>query len=116
MRYAIPFNLEKRLCNRFGFTVENRKFGESITFVKNKPTTKKAETIYYPGLNDEDKRRLEGRCDSIVDFFADPYKCMAAVRQRLHNLAQSQPLAGRQYVLDFIEENFPESGKKKESV
>jgi hypothetical protein len=109
MRYDIPFWLEHRLVERFGFVIEKRTFNECITFVK--PSKKDGRQTFVmgtPKLTSEEERKLCARCDSIVDWFKDPYKMEKAVRQRLHNLSQALPQAAREYVLKYIEENFPE--------
>lgn len=122
MRYAIPFYLEKRLCDKFGFEVESKKFNDSIVFVKTKKknitpahihvavdNTKPKQTITFsPALDEKEKTKLEQQCDAIVDFFPDPYKAIPAVRQRLHNMSQGKSLAARQFVLEYMDENFPQ--------
>lgn len=118
MRYAIPFALESKLCNKFGFAVDSRKFQDCITFVKSKTrpgrTTIRASALtsnvtVSPGLTAEEQKKLVERCDTIVDWFPDPYNAIMAVRQRLHNVSQALPsMAARQFVVDYMEENFPE--------
>lgn len=118
MRYSLPFHLEHKLVNKFGYVIEIKRFNDCIVFVKPKkakPKAKAAQVIYTPGLTSYQQKQLTQRCDNLVDHFPDPYSVPTAVRQRLHNLAQSlASLAERQHVINFMEEHFPET--LKESV
>lgn len=114
MRYGLPFYLESKLIHKFGFAVDQRKYNDCITFVKRKPTVIGTPEPVAPGLSDFKRKELAKRCDIIVDFFPDPYNAIGPVRIRLHNMAQAlKVLAERQYVLDYTEDNFPESYSKK---
>jgi hypothetical protein len=122
MRYSLPVHLEQKLCNKYGWAVKSQKFNECIIFVKARKGEKKVEKptirvkagstgtlMFSPGVTEKEKDALYQRCDTIVGFFPDPYSAIQAVRQRLHNMSQSLPLAQRQVVLNYMEEEFPES-------
>jgi hypothetical protein len=127
MRYSLPVHLEQKLRNKYGWAVESQKYNEHITFVKIpknqpaliipsvKPTirvkagTTSSTLVFSPGITEKEKTALTERCDRIIDNFQDPYSAVMGVRQRLINLSSSLPLAQKQFVLDFMEEEFPES-------
>lgn len=53
-------------------------------------------------------KELEGRCDRIINFFADPFNNIGPVRTRLYNMARTLKTAPeRQYVQDYMDDNFP---------
>jgi len=114
-KYTLPFFVEQRLVQKFGFAVESRVFGDGITFVKRerKPAEKpRLKTIYYPSLTDAEQKALLKRCELIVDFYPKPYEARKAIRQRLINLAEVMvEKAKYQYIMDFMEEFFPEEVK-----
>lgn len=119
MRYSIPMYLEARLCSKFGYTVESKKFNDSIVFVKtNKKTGIQKHTpkvvaeaqktlMFGPELDQKAKNALDNRCDNIVDHYPDPYSVIPAVRQRLLAMGSTLPLAQRQHVLEFVDRHFP---------
>jgi hypothetical protein len=118
MRYAIPFYLEQILVTKFGFYVESRKFGDCISFVKpsKKSTSGQQQTFtVVSSLTTEEERKLLARCDSIVDFYPDPWQAVPAIRQRLHNIAQALPEPAREFVLKYRKENFPADLQKEAS-
>ena len=114
-KYTLPFFVEQRLVQKFGFAVESRVFGDGITFIKRdrKPAVNpKLNTIYYPGLTSSEQKELLKRCEIIVDFYDKPHEASRAIRQRLINLAEIMvEKAKYQYIMDFMEEFFPEEVK-----
>lgn len=56
---------------------------------------------------------LERQCDNIVGFFNDPFNSTVQVRQRLVNISINMDDEERQYVQDYMDENFPIEGKTK---
>lgn len=135
---GLPFNLESKLCNRFGYAVEQRIYGQFVSFryspkpigpVFPKPGEKgdllvPAKDNVVPliqpgssmntgtGIVASRQSELLKRCDNIVDFFPDPYNSEKAIRTRLHNMSQTLPAAERQFVQDFMDDNFPTHDRK----
>lgn len=105
----MPFALESKLIHRYGYVIQQRKPGEYIEFVFNpKPIDKDNVVKLFPNPIPADRRKeLMIRCDNIVDFFSDPYNSQRAVRTRLHNMSQTLNAQERQFVLEYMDENFP---------
>ncbi len=140
IKTSIPFHLENRLVNKWGFMVDKRIPGEYILFKKNyisdktanddglkrtiraavgKVTTSTVGTkiVYlevgnrHPGLSPYQKKVLEKRCDNIVCFFPDPFSVPESVRARLRIIMQHLTAPEAQFVLEYMDENFPVEDK-----
>lgn len=124
---GLPFNLESKLCNRFGYAVEQRIYGQFVSFryspkpigpvlpAKSTTTDNVVQLIKAgtgTGIVASRQSELLKRCDNIVDFFPDPYNSEKAIRTRLHNMSQTLPAAERQFVQDFMDDNFPTHDRK----
>lgn len=128
-RADLPYYLEIRLQNKdHGFHVQTRVFKESITFGKN---TQSKETLAPTGeayakeetmadilikqsqLPPPARRlELERRCDNIVCFYPDPYNCTRAIRVRLTMMQQKMCQADKNFIQQYMDENFPEEQEK----
>lgn len=105
-KHNMPFHLESKLCNRYGYAVDQRIVGQFVTFKYSpKPTTNVVQ-LPQPLLQTRQTELLR-RCDNIVEFFADPYNSQRAVRTRLHNMSQTLTSAEKQFVLEYMDDNFP---------
>jgi hypothetical protein len=121
---GLPFNLESKLCNKYGYAVEQRIYGQFVSFryspkpigpvLPAKPTEGTVVPLFpVPGgISATRQSELMKRCDNIVDFFPDPYNQEKAIRTRLHNMSQTLPAAERQFVQDFMDDNFPAHDRK----
>lgn len=117
---GIPFNLESKLCNRYGYAVEQRVYGQFVSFrYSPKPdiivtTSTTSTTNVQPLFPIAPTRQSEllKRCDNIVDFFPDPYNSEKAIRTRLHNMSQTLTASERQFVQDYMDDNFPTHDRK----
>lgn len=107
---TMPFHLESKLVNRYGYAVQQRKPGEYIEFVFSPPTAAQNKSNVV-NLHDPIPQarctELLRRCDNIVEFFPDPYNSQRAVRTRLHNMSQTLSTPERQFVLEYMDDNFP---------
>lgn len=116
----LPFALESKLVTKLGYAVEKRVPNESIHFIQRTilpkviknlvPTSSvNVHAVIGPSLSLSDIQQAElmRRCDNIVDFFPDPYNQGKAIRQRLHNMSQTLSVSERQFVLDYMDDNFP---------
>jgi len=114
-KYSLPLYLESKLVNKYGWVVERREYNQHIIFIRSRSAKRKPNpTIKFgPALDEAQQKKLTERCDNIVNFFPDPYATTMAVRQRLHNLAQALESVQQQFVLDYMEENFPEQDEYK---
>lgn len=107
MKSSMPFALESKLIHKYGWVIQQRKPGEFIEFVF-KPKPADSNVVKFPDpISPERRKDLMTRCDNIVDFFPDPYNAQRAVRTRLHNMSQTLIAAERQFVLEYMDENFP---------
>lgn len=108
--HDLPLWLETRLLRKHDYYIYSRVYNDCIVFQK-KP--KQGELVVVPKLQPDQQISLMTRCDRIVDFFPDPYSAVMAVRQRLHNMSQGLSMAERQFVVEYMDENFPESDRGK---
>lgn len=123
LKRTLPFHLETRLSHRFQFDVRrDLDNGALVAIRRMSPATHTITpphstvrygsdgTLLFPEkMTDGQKFELETRCDRIVDYFDDPYNKVIAVRQRLHNMAQGLTPVKGQFVIDWMNEHFPES-------
>lgn len=118
MNTEIPFWLESKLVNKYGYYIQKRFPGEYILFVKMSNTTVSSNNINQvvkpdvPSLGRQmtaaEEHILEQRCDTIVDFFPKPYDVVPSVRARLNNMRQTlQSVEEQQFVLEYMDYNFP---------
>lgn len=101
-----PFHLETKLVNRYGYAVQQRKPGEFVEFVYSPKPASNVVMLTQPVAATRQTELLM-RCDNIVEFFPDPYNSQRAVRTRLHNMSQTLSSAEKQFVLDYMDDNFP---------
>lgn len=133
MKPNLPFRLESKLVNRYGYYIQKRFPGEYILFVKMgnaKPDMKAAvaspiSTQPNPAINAEvpslgrqltvgEEFILEQRCDNVANFYADPYAFARQIIIRLNNMRQALgSVEEQQFVLDYMNYNFPEDEEKK---
>lgn len=129
VKSTIPWQLENRLVNHWGFAVEKRIYMPEnyVLLKKSYISDKKADddagvqrtiraavqdNIVSPnfkpeGLSKWQIKQLEKRCDNIVNFFPDPYSVPKAVRARLTIIQQHLTPAEAKFVEEYAEENFP---------
>lgn len=131
MRGNLPIHIEARLVNKWGYAIDKRVHGDFVLLKKtyisdkvddglkrtirasvDKPTTTTTETkIVYPNfkaqLTAHEKKALEKRCDNIVNHFPDPYSVPESVRARLSIITQKMTLCEAEFVLEYMDENFP---------
>ena len=121
MKVSLPGHVENRLVNKWGYAVDKRVLGHYIIFSKSYVSDKKIGTRddgvkrtirasvldFKNQLTTIQKKALEKRCDNIVSFFDDPYSVPKSVRARLSIIMQGLPLAEAQFVLEYMDENFP---------
>lgn len=128
LRYEAPEEAVEKLVKEYNYRVSERVFQQHILLAKivnehltplPKPVEKASNVVnlYNPphvpssseSVTAERKRQLEDQCDKIIDWFPDPYRMYAAVRTRLHNFRQRLPIPEQQFVLEFMDEHFPEN-------
>jgi hypothetical protein len=121
-KHTFPWLLERRLRNEFRYNEMQRIWGGSdgdyMIFRRTggEQTNLPAENRKPPdkptfefSMSNAEKYALEKRLDAMVGNFQDPYKKVVEVRRRLHNYGQAlATVERRQFVIDYIEENFPE--------
>lgn len=124
MKMPLPFHVEYRLVHKWGYVIEKRLVGDFVLFKKSyisdkalkdegvKRTIRASvnDKIVYPdfnGLTTQQKKALEKRCDNIVNFFPDPYSVPESVRTRLKIIMQRLTMPEAQFVLEYMDENFP---------
>jgi hypothetical protein len=135
IKATIPAHLENSLVNHWGYAVEHRIHNDYILFKKSyisdkgkstanddgvkrtirasvdKPTVITGDNILRPNFKDQlskyQKTALAKRCDNIVMMFPDPYAVPESVRARLKVVMQRMTLPEAQFVLDYMDENFP---------
>jgi hypothetical protein len=112
LRPDTPDGVVRQLVIKHHYVVQSRVSGVGITLTKITPTSDAKYTAERTGtLSPVEEYELERRCDRIVEWFADPYGHTKEVRRRLHNLRQHLKLtAEQQFVLEYMDENFPEEG------
>lgn len=129
VRATLPFHLENRLVNHWGYAIEKRSFSPGTTsyillkkpYISDKKTknddgvkrTIRASVndniIPFSHLPEWQRKQIERRCDNIVNFFPDPYSVPHAVRARLIIMQQRLLPAEAEFVQEFMDENFPVS-------
>lgn len=109
-KHNMPFVLESKLCNRYGYAVDQRVVGQFISFKYSPRPASNVVLLTQPILATRQSELLK-RCDNIVEFFADPYNSQRAVRTRLHNMSQTLCASEKQFVLEYMDDNFPVSDK-----
>lgn len=124
LKNVVPYELENRMVNKWGYAIERRVPGDYILFKKSYVSDKGDDegvkrTIHAPPVNLNNvvmlkdnlstyqKKSLEKRCDNIVNFFPDPYSVPMSVRARLMTIMDKMCLAEAQFVLEYMDENFP---------
>lgn len=139
LKHNLPFYLEARLINRFGYHVQRRQFQEYVLFartdvfngklkkfdrqvpsVSNDKNTKKKlilpseeatlQKFGFPSLSK--MQELDKRCDRIVSGFKNPYDHVAQIHQRFAIMKQGLPEAEQAYINDFLDEHFPHEKAK----
>lgn len=123
---TMPFNLEHRLIDKWGFAVVSRVDGDYTVLTKKYMSDKDIclkKTIRasvnetnviapvfgnrFPKLSQQQQKKLEQRCDNIVNFFPDPFSQPESVRARLKIMMQKLDENEAEFVLDYMDENFP---------
>jgi hypothetical protein len=115
LRYDLPFRLEMILINKYGYRIDKKIYGQYLIFSKSDEPAPNVLALpdYSQKVSDYRKKELERICDSIVSFFHDPYSVPLAVRTRLHNRAQTlEKLPERQFILEYMDDNFPLEGNQ----
>jgi hypothetical protein len=64
--------------------------------------------VFKGELTKWQKARLTKRCENIVNMFPDPYSMVGPIRTRLGIISQTLEPAERAFVLEFMEEEFPQ--------
>lgn len=130
LKPGTPIWVEQRLTIGKGYHVAKRIPGEYTLLAKlDNPNTTNVQhhsvinnvskpdngmAVLREPLSLQEEQALEIRCDRIVHYFPDPYAMNNAVRTRLHNMMQTLPsVQERQFVLDYMDENFPLEDKGK---
>lgn len=120
MKASLPIHLESRLVNKWGYAVDKRVHGDFILFKKIYVSDKVQDdgvkrtiraSVVYPNFKNQltphQKKVLEKRCDNIVNFFPDPYSVPESVRARLKVIIQKLSVPEAQFVVEYMDENFP---------
>lgn len=138
IRSDLPVHLEHRFVTKWGFAIDKRMLDYTL-FKKNyisdvtinddglkrtirasasgTTTTVDTKIIYpefgnkHPSLSTYQKKALEKRCDNIVNFFPDPFSVPESVRARLKIIMQKMMADEAQFVLEYMDENFPIADK-----
>lgn len=128
MKPGLPRHLEEALKQKWGFKVQKVVMMPNQYTLFAKPYVSdqdKGGNVIAPLVNNKvvelfqnkltayEQAALERRCDNIVSFFPDPYNSIMPVRTRLHNMSQTLSLVEQQYILEYMDENFPIDDKGK---
>lgn len=132
-KHNLPFYLESRLCNRFGYHVQRRQFQEYTIFARSEVFQGRLKEVVRqspPKSNDKTKaeevkatsiihgfpsiskmQELDKRCERIVSGFKHPYDHVPQIYQRFAIMKQGLPEAEQAYINDFLDEQFPHETK-----
>jgi hypothetical protein len=112
---TLPLHLEQRLIHKYGYSLEKRSFNEYFLF--SKEYISDSSNIDPPfdtnkhKLSNLDEQKLIKQCDNICLRFPDPYAVPMSVRARLTNMSKNlRTLPERQFILEYMDENFPIEG------
>lgn len=109
----MPWELEKKLINKFGFRVFQRGGREFMIVEKVKPMFK-PEVLVNGELPEDIQNNLNKRCTTIVSHFLDPDANEPLIRIRLGNLANCLPPLQKKYIKDWIVSQFGEEDENAE--
>lgn len=108
---TLPFHLENRLHNKYGFRIHSRCVGSFIVFAKDvEPVSKKKtdNVVLIDGvLSEELEAKLIKECNKVLDWYANPEHHAASIRIRLKNLAMTKPMFERVFIEGWTDRNVP---------
>lgn len=122
------------MVNKWGYAIEKRVPNDFIMFKRSYISDKNAgpddgvkrtirasvndnvvtpdfKPVRHPDLSNHKKKELERRCDNIVHHFPDPFSVPESVRARLNIAMQKMTVPEAQFVLEYMDENFPITDK-----
>lgn len=105
-RDTLPFRLELLMVNKFGFVIFSRLHGSYVIYTKREHLQK--HPVNTDGLNEVTQTALIRRCNRIVDWYQDPDLFVPSIRTRLTGMAAVLPATQRQFVLDWMDREYPE--------
>lgn len=99
----LPFSVENRLVNKYGFTVFSRQGQEWVIFIKDSKHKAKPVVVDTAAVLDEDTQNtLIKQCNKVVDYYVDPVKSKVQILARLKNIAWSmQEAKKREFILEW---------------
>lgn len=103
-RDVISWDLEHRMCTRFGFRIHGRKKDDYLILEK-EFRQHPSEVLVNGELPQDVQNMLIKRCNVIVGHFLDPDAHVFTIRTRLHNIAQTLPPLQRKFINDWMENN-----------
>lgn len=106
-RGDISYELEHKLCTRFGFKIYSRQGREWIIVEKIKPAFQ-LEVLVNGELPEDIQKRLLNQCNNIVNMFQDPNAHMFIIRTRLRNIMLTMPPQQKKFVEAWIDRNLQE--------
>jgi hypothetical protein len=112
----IPFHLENKLINKHGFSVIARKHREWVMLEK--PIAPQFKNpLDASTLSEHFQTQCIKDCNRIVNWYGpNPEQATTAIRIRLDSLASSRPSLERQFILEWMERNFPTQSDPKEET
>lgn len=105
IKSTIPFTLEMKLVQQYGFKVHSRKKGEWVIFAKDEWPEMELKKV--GDVTPLIQASLIRRINKIVEWYADPTKHTTSIRLRLTNLAAGLDPKERQFVQDWTEQHYP---------
>ena len=103
-RGDMPWELELKLINKYGFRVATREHKQWVIVEKIKSNFK-PEVLVNGELEEEVTNNLIKRCNVIMGHFKDPIAQAYMIRVRLNNVAATLPPQQRKFVHEWIERN-----------
>ncbi len=103
----IPFPLEQKLMNKFGFRIAQRAGREwfIVEKIRSGIQGKHLEVLVNGELPEEIQNNLRKRCNTIVNHFNDPDAHKDVIENRLKVVASLLPPRQKQFILDWIKNN-----------
>lgn len=99
VRHDLPFMRRQTLLNKYGYHVQKESFKEFVVFAKGE--VKKEQ------LSLHQEAELTKRCDNIALSFTDPYANVGPLRARIVGMMARMSDAEKEFVQEYMDENFP---------
>lgn len=102
----LPLHLEHLLVSKYGFEINARLHGVYIIMSRPHPKAKLKDGD-QTGLTEEEQGKWVAKIEDIADKYIDHDLHRTSLRARLYNLAQGQPERDREFILKYMNQEFP---------